>query len=95
LSQPRERRREGKSDARLEMTSAKNDPLFLNSSAFHHFYFCPGHQTISNHVMEISGDEIADAVLREFERWPKKRKPLARSDGVKEWVSLSGIVAQS
>lgn len=44
--------------------------------------------------MDISGDEIADVVLREFDRWPNKRKPLLRSDGVKEWVPLSGIVAQ-
>jgi tRNA-specific adenosine deaminase 1 len=44
--------------------------------------------------MEISGDEIADVVLNEFDKWPAKRKPLVRSDGVKEWVPLSGIVAQ-
>jgi tRNA-specific adenosine deaminase 1 len=44
--------------------------------------------------MAISGDEIADVVLREFDRWPQKRKPRVRSDGVKEWVPLSGIVAQ-
>ncbi|KAH6710972.1 tRNA-specific adenosine deaminase [Leptodontidium sp. MPI-SDFR-AT-0119] len=44
--------------------------------------------------MNISGDEIASVVLREFEKWPNKRKPLLRSDDVKEWVPLSGIVAQ-
>jgi hypothetical protein len=44
--------------------------------------------------MDNSADEIADSVLKEFEKWPKKRKPLVRSDGVKEWVPLSGIVAQ-
>ncbi len=44
--------------------------------------------------MAISGDVVADAVLREFDGWPQKRKPLVRSDGVKEWVPLSGIVAQ-
>ncbi|KAK0109856.1 hypothetical protein ONS95_002526 [Cadophora gregata] len=44
--------------------------------------------------MDISGDEIADVVLREFGRWPNKRKPLLRNGGVKEWVPLSGIVAQ-
>jgi hypothetical protein len=48
----------------------------------------------TSHVMDIPGDEIADAVLQEFERWPKKRKPLIRNDGTKEWVPLSGIVAQ-
>ncbi|KAI9054486.1 hypothetical protein LZ554_001644 [Drepanopeziza brunnea f. sp. 'monogermtubi'] len=47
------------------------------------------------HVMEIiSGDEIAKAVLDVFDKWPAKRKPLVRSDGVREWVPLSGIVAQ-
>jgi hypothetical protein len=49
---------------------------------------------ISSHVMEISGDAIAEAVLKEFEKWPAKRKPLVRSDGAREWVPLSGIVAQ-
>ncbi|KAL2069002.1 hypothetical protein VTL71DRAFT_15340 [Oculimacula yallundae] len=44
--------------------------------------------------MSISGDEIADVVLKEFEKWPSKRKPLLRNQGVKEWVPLSGIVAQ-
>jgi tRNA-specific adenosine deaminase 1 len=44
--------------------------------------------------MEISGDAIAEAVLKEFEKWPAKRKPLVRSDGVREWVPLSGIVVQ-
>ncbi|KAH7336247.1 adenosine deaminase/editase [Rhexocercosporidium sp. MPI-PUGE-AT-0058] len=44
--------------------------------------------------MDISGDEIADVVLREFDKWPNKRKPLLRGDGVREWVPLSGIVAQ-
>jgi hypothetical protein len=45
-------------------------------------------------VMEISGDEVAGAVLKEFGKWPQKRKPLVRSDGAREWVPLSGIVAQ-
>lgn len=45
--------------------------------------------------MEVSGDEIADAVLQEFDRWPKKRKPREdRGKNVREWVPLSGIVAQ-
>ncbi|KAH7409367.1 tRNA-specific adenosine deaminase [Cadophora sp. MPI-SDFR-AT-0126] len=44
--------------------------------------------------MDVSGDEIADVVVREFDKWPNKRKPLVRSGGVKEWVPLSGIVAQ-
>lgn len=45
--------------------------------------------------MEVSGDAVAEVVLKAFEKWPTKRKPLTRSDGVKEWVPLSGIVAQS
>jgi tRNA-specific adenosine deaminase 1 len=44
--------------------------------------------------MDVSGDEIAEAVLKEFDKWPTKRKPLRRGDGVQEWVPLSGIVAQ-
>ena len=44
--------------------------------------------------MEISGDAIAEVVLKEFDKWPAKRKPLVRSDGAKEWVPLSGIVAR-
>jgi hypothetical protein len=44
--------------------------------------------------MEISGDEIADVVLKQFESWEKKRKPQVRTNGVREWVPLSGIVAQ-
>jgi hypothetical protein len=49
---------------------------------------------IPNHVMGISGDEVADVVLKKFEELPKKGKPLNRQGGVKEWVPLSGIVAQ-
>ncbi len=45
--------------------------------------------------MDISGDDIAEVVLREVDKWPAKRKPLVRSDGVREWVPLSGIVAHS
>jgi tRNA-specific adenosine deaminase 1 len=44
--------------------------------------------------MEISGNEIADVVLRQFDAFPTKGKPLNRGAGVKEWVPLSGIVAQ-
>jgi tRNA-specific adenosine deaminase 1 len=42
--------------------------------------------------MEVSGDEIADVVLKQFDSWEKKRKPLNRTDEVREWVPLSGIV---
>jgi len=44
--------------------------------------------------MEISGNDIADVVLKQFDSWEKKRKPLVRPNGVREWVPLSGIVAQ-
>jgi hypothetical protein len=44
--------------------------------------------------MEVSGDEIADVVLKQFESWEKKRGPQLRTNGVREWVPLSGIVAQ-
>lgn len=45
--------------------------------------------------MDILPDEIAKLVLDKFDSLEQKRKPLTRSDGVKEWVPLSGIVAQS
>ena len=44
--------------------------------------------------MDVSGDDIADAVLKQFDKLPAKRKPQIRGDGVREWVPLSGIVAQ-
>ncbi|OAA62424.1 Adenosine deaminase/editase [Niveomyces insectorum RCEF 264] len=39
-------------------------------------------------------DAIADAVLREFDKLPANRKPAVRTNGVREWVPLSGIVAE-
>jgi len=39
-------------------------------------------------------DEIAKCVLETFDSLPAKRKPLQRSDGVEEWVTLSGIVLE-
>ncbi|KAH8811444.1 adenosine deaminase/editase [Xylogone sp. PMI_703] len=44
--------------------------------------------------MDISGDAIAQVVLEQFDKLPAKRKPQVRGDGVREWVPLSGIVAQ-
>ncbi|RDW80139.1 hypothetical protein BP6252_04777 [Coleophoma cylindrospora] len=44
--------------------------------------------------MEVSGDDIATVVLEQFEKLPAKRKPQVRGPGVREWVPLSGIVAQ-
>ena len=43
---------------------------------------------------EVSGDDIADVILKQFDALPGKAKPLNRGGGTKEWVPLSGIVAQ-
>lgn len=45
-------------------------------------------------LMDVSGDDIAEAVLKQFDDLPPKAKPLVRGGGVREWVPLSGIVAQ-
>ena len=57
------------------------------------FSFQPS-TTKSLQLMDVSGDEIAEAVLKQFEDLPGKAKPLNRGNGVREWVPLSGIVAQ-
>ena len=44
-------------------------------------------------MMDVTGDEIALAVLHRFEKLPQKAKPLNRGTKGKEWVPLSGIVA--
>ncbi|KAL3426575.1 tRNA-specific adenosine deaminase [Phlyctema vagabunda] len=44
--------------------------------------------------MEVSGDDIARTVLEQFDRLPTKRKPQVRNESLREWVPLSGIVAQ-
>ncbi|KAH8597792.1 adenosine-deaminase [Bisporella sp. PMI_857] len=44
--------------------------------------------------MSISGDKIAQVVLDRFNDLPAKAKPLNRGSGLREWVPLSGIVAQ-
>lgn len=46
------------------------------------------------YAMEVSGDDIANVVLEQFDKLPAKRKPQVRGPGVREWVPLSGIVAQ-
>ena len=43
---------------------------------------------------EVSPDDIADVVLKAFDALEQKRKPVIRGPGSKEWVPLSGIVAQ-
>jgi hypothetical protein len=53
------------------------------------------HIYYNNAMDEISGDKIANAVLEQFDTLPANVKPLNRGGGVKEWVPLSGIVAQS
>jgi hypothetical protein len=44
--------------------------------------------------MDFDPDAVADAVITQFEKLPNKRKPHVRSNGVYEWVPLSGIVAR-
>ncbi|KFY66879.1 hypothetical protein V497_00662 [Pseudogymnoascus sp. VKM F-4516 (FW-969)] len=44
--------------------------------------------------MELTGDSIAETVLKKFNTLPKKRKPIQRADNRREWVPLAGIVAQ-
>ncbi|KAL1907522.1 hypothetical protein Sste5344_006713 [Sporothrix stenoceras] len=42
----------------------------------------------------VQADDITRAVLDEFDKLPTNRKPAARSNGIHEWVPLSGIVAE-
>ncbi|OBT79892.1 hypothetical protein VF21_01658 [Pseudogymnoascus sp. 05NY08] len=44
--------------------------------------------------MELTGDSIAETVLKKFNTLAKKRKPIQRADHKREWVPLAGIVAQ-
>ncbi len=44
--------------------------------------------------MEDEADEVAAVVLEQFDKLPLKRKPTIRSNGLHEWVPLSGIVAR-
>ncbi|OHE99385.1 adenosine-deaminase [Colletotrichum orchidophilum] len=44
--------------------------------------------------MPTEPDQIADAVLRQFQKLPAKRRPQVRDNGLHEWVPLSGIVAE-
>ncbi|KAI1185334.1 hypothetical protein F5B17DRAFT_408401 [Nemania serpens] len=47
-----------------------------------------------SHDMTVKSDLIASLVQREFDRLPSKRKPVLRDNGLREWVPLSGIVAE-
>lgn len=42
--------------------------------------------------LHVSGNDIADAVLRTFDALPNKVKPRRYPDGSREWTTLSGIV---
>jgi hypothetical protein len=44
--------------------------------------------------MSVTEDAIANAVLQQFDKLPQRRKPQDRGNGLREWVPLSGIVAQ-
>ncbi|KAI3328468.1 adenosine deaminase/editase [Ustulina deusta] len=44
--------------------------------------------------MTVSSDLIASLVQQEFDKLPTKRKPVVRDNGLREWVPLSGIVAE-
>ncbi|KAI1092902.1 adenosine deaminase/editase [Rostrohypoxylon terebratum] len=44
--------------------------------------------------MTITPDNIAALVLKHYDALPAKRKPVVRSNGLREWVPLAGIVAQ-
>ncbi|KAI1149955.1 adenosine deaminase/editase [Nemania diffusa] len=44
--------------------------------------------------MTVKSDLIASLVQQEFDRLPAKRKPVVRDNGLREWVPLSGIVAE-
>lgn len=39
-------------------------------------------------------DAIASAVLSEYEQLAANRKPAVRTNGIREWVPLSGIVVE-
>lgn len=44
--------------------------------------------------MASRADSIASVVLEQFDRLPSKSKPVVRDNGLREWVPLSGIVAE-
>ncbi|KAI8948113.1 adenosine deaminase/editase [Xylaria longipes] len=44
--------------------------------------------------MTVKSDLIASLVQQEFDNLPAKRKPVVRDNGLREWVPLSGIVAE-
>lgn len=49
---------------------------------------------LGNVSMKVDPERIAHLVQSEFQKLPAKRKPAVRSNGLHEWVPLSGIVAQ-
>ncbi|KAH7304912.1 adenosine-deaminase domain-containing protein [Stachybotrys elegans] len=44
--------------------------------------------------MAVDADSIANTVIRQFQKLPPKRKPAIRDNGLRDWVPLSGIVAE-
>ncbi|KAI1738111.1 adenosine deaminase/editase [Xylaria scruposa] len=44
--------------------------------------------------MTTKSDLVASLVQQEFNKLPAKRKPVVRDNGLREWVPLSGIVAE-
>jgi len=54
----------------------------------------PTSEAARDAMEDALSDGVADTVLKQFYDLPKKGKPLLRGGGVKEWVPLSGIVAE-
>ena len=50
--------------------------------------------TLDTEGAKGDGDDISQVVLEAFSRLPARRKPCLRSNGIQEWVPLSGIVAR-
>jgi tRNA-specific adenosine deaminase 1 len=44
--------------------------------------------------MNLDANLVASVVLNQFNILPRKRRPQIRSNGVREWVPLSGIIAE-
>lgn len=44
--------------------------------------------------MASRADSVASVVIERFNQLPAKRKPSIRDNGLREWVPLSGIVAE-
>ena len=49
-------------------------------------------ESANDKLMGSLEDQIADVVLAKFETLPAKSKPTNDTDGIRNWVPLSGIV---